>query len=181
MNLINCIIYLSLTGALGFVVGRISSRHHFNVDAFPYRSFRFEKDGTIYEALKIKSWQGKVPDMSRIVPGLIPSKSMHGKLSREKLEIMLQETCVAEFTHYLLCLSGLFGCLYFLKLKTAVIVYVLYLFTNVPCMIIQRYNRPRLKRVLADYTRREALPAAFAAEASVPLSVTDAEAGRRSV
>ena len=159
MPLINCIIYLCLTGALGFVVGRLSSRyHHFNPDAFPYRTFSFEKDGEIYEKLGIKSWQSKVPDMSRIVPSLIPSKNMSGTLSAKKLSVMLQETCVAEFVHYLLCFSGLYGCFHFLRPVSATVVYFLYLWTNVPCMIIQRYNRPRLKRVLNSCVRREALP-----------------------
>ncbi len=175
MPLVNCIIYLSLTGALGFVVGRLSSRyHHFNPDAFPYRTFSFEKDGEIYEKLGIKSWQGKVPDMSRIVPSLIPSKNMSGTLSAKKLSIMLQETCVAEFVHYLLCLSGLYGCFHFLRPAAAVIVYILYLFTNVPCMIIQRYNRPRLKRVLQSCVRRETLPA-YSASPSLG-TISDSEA-----
>lgn len=160
MPLVNCIVYLCLTGAIGFVVGRLLSRYrHFNPEAFPYRPFAFEKDGVAYEKLGIKSWQSKVPDMSRIVPSLIPSKNMHGTVSAEKVEIMLHETCVAEYVHYLLCLSGLYGCFHFLQPVAASALYVLYLFTNIPCMMIQRYNRPRLMRVYKSVKRREVLTA----------------------
>lgn len=176
MNFFNCVIYLSLTSFLGFIVGRFLARYPLNADAFPYRSFKFEKDGLIYEKIKIKSWQSKVPDMSRIVPSLVPSKNMEGHLDAKKLEIMLRETCVAELTHYLLCLSGMYGCFHFLHGKAASIVYLLYLLMNVPCMVIQRYNRPRLKRVLAGFARHdELLHAAHQSTASIYSSANDAE------
>lgn len=189
MEFFNCVIYLSLTSFLGFVVGRFLARYPFNSDAFPYRAFKFEKDGLIYEKFKIKSWQSKVPDMSRIVPSLVPSKSMDGPLDAKKLEIMLRETCVAELTHYLLCLSGMYGCYHFLHGNTATFVYLLYLLLNVPCMMIQRYNRPRLKRVLAGFTRHDELLHA-ARQNVIPLyssandsdfSNSDMETSRRSI
>ena len=64
---------------------------------------------------------------------------------------MICETCIAELIHALLCLSGL----YCLKLWPgaggiiAAIVYIL-LF-NLPFILIQRYNRPRLIRLQQRY------------------------------
>ena len=158
MPLVNCILYLSLTGALGFVVGRLSSRYHyFNPDAFPYHTFSFEKDGEIYEKLGIKSWQGKVPDMSRIVPSLIPSKNMNGTLSAKKLSIMLQETCVAEFIHVLLSILG-FGAVFIVGGAWGWIISIVYFLAgNLPYIIIQRYNRPRLLRLEDGMKKQEGL------------------------
>ena len=45
-------------------------------DQFPFRPFAFEKNGRFYHCLHIRLWQGRVPDMSRILPALIPQKKL---------------------------------------------------------------------------------------------------------
>ena len=103
---LNCVLYLAVTGFAFFLVGRIVPKNHFQADRFPFRSFRFEKEGRIYDALHIKKWKEGVPDMSVILPALIPSKRLPKVLTSAQLVSMIQETCVAEWTHDLLCLTG---------------------------------------------------------------------------
>lgn len=146
MGFAKCFLYLFLLGAVSFFTGRLLPKRWFRADRFPYRSFRFEKNGRIYEKLHIRKWQNKVPDMSRIFPKMTPAKRLEGDLQHH-LPRMLQETCVAELIHCLNCVAGLY-CLKLYPGIGGVIVVLLYVFVfNLPFVLIQRYNRPRLIRL----------------------------------
>lgn len=163
MGLLHCLLYIAAMGVTSFLLGRLLPKKWFDSRAFPYASFPFEKKGKIYEKLKIKKWQNKLPDMSRILPGLIPAKRISARPNAETLQQMLQETCVAEFTHFLLCIGGMY-CLRLWQGPGGVIVAVLNaLIGNIPFILIQRYNRPRLQKLLdrfcsapnAEHERRQ--------------------------
>ena len=148
---LSCALYLAVIGILGFFLGRILSKNRFCTDRFPFRSLPFEQDGRIYEKLKIRAWQIRVPDMSRILPALMPPKQFRGE--RERLPEMIRETCVAELTHELLSMLGLL-CLAIWPGAGGVIVTLVYiLIGNLPFILIQRFNRPRLLRLLARTSR----------------------------
>lgn len=146
---LRCVLYLAALGILSFVLGRLAPKSWFHPDRFPYRTLPFEKGGALYHRLGIRKWQARVPDMSRILPGVMPRKAMTGRPSAAELERMLQETCVAELTHGLLCLAGL-GCLWLWPGWGGTIITIVYFLGNLPFVLIQRYNRPRLMRL---YTR----------------------------
>lgn len=142
----SCFWYLIATGAISFLIGRIIPKGWFRADAFPYRAYDFEKNGKLYESLNIRHWQNRLPDMSRILPGWMPAKNMAGDY-KARLPQMLQETCVAELIHTLLCISGLY-CLKLWPGAGGVLTVILYItFFNLPYILIQRYNRPRLLRL----------------------------------
>lgn len=140
------VLYLAATGAASFFLGRIVPEALVRPDRFPYKSYRFEKNGDFYKKLNIQHWQNKVPDMSRILPFMMPAKKL-GSDYRERLPEMIRETCVAELIHALLCVTGLYA----IKLCpgwVGVTVYILYVVIfNLPFILIQRYNRPRLQRL----------------------------------
>ena len=66
---------------------------------------------------------------------------------------MIQETCVAELVHGLLCLSGL-ACLKLWPGMGGAIITLLNLVVNLAYVAIQRYNRPRLLRLLRNTEKR---------------------------
>ena len=68
MKFLHCALYLAVTGIIAFLVGRIVPKSWFQEDRFPYRSYPVEQK--LYRALRVKKWQSKVPDMSRIFPFL---------------------------------------------------------------------------------------------------------------
>ncbi len=150
MSYFRCFLYFMFTGFIAFCVGRAVPKHKIDPHAFPFYSFGFEKDGKIYEALSIKSWQNHLPDMSKILPGSMPKKKLTSKISSENLSIMIRETCVSEFTHYALLVTGL-GCFKYFESSEALFVYLFYAAINIAYSLIQRYNRPRLIRVLEKY------------------------------
>lgn len=145
-NFWKCFWYLAITGIIAFFVGRILPKKWFRPDLFPYRSWTFEKEGRIYDNLKIRRWQNKVPDMSKILPKLMPAKNLSGNY-RERMPRMLQETCVAELIHSLLCVTGLY-CLKLWPGVGGIVIVILYIVIfNLPFILIQRYNRPRLMKI----------------------------------
>ena len=154
MGLLRCAAYYALTGFMLFLLGRFIPKKHFDPDRFPYRSFDFEKDGAIYEKLGVKSWQSKLPDMSKIFTRSMPAKNLASHPDSAKVRIMLTETCVAEFIHIVLMFFGL-GSFRFFKAKAALFVYFIFFSVNLPFIIVQRYNRPRLKHLLENCKRRE--------------------------
>lgn len=150
-NFLLCLIYAATLGLVSFLLGRELPKSWLHPDQFPFRTYAWEEN--LWKALKIRSWQAKVPDMSKVFPKLMPAKALTQKTAQD-LPLMIQETCVAELTHGLLCLAGLF----LLKLWPGVggiLLTVIYIvFGNLPFLLIQRYNRPRLQRLLEKQSRR---------------------------
>lgn len=144
-----CLVYLAAIGAVFFYIGRLLPGNWFHGDRFPFRCFAFERDGRVYEKLGIRRWKDKVPDMSRILPRVMLPKRLGWGVQPERVERMIQETCIAEFVHMILFVLG-FGCVLLWDGPGGWMVAVVYnLLGNVPFILIQRYNRPRLQHLMA--------------------------------
>ena len=152
MKFFRCFLYLFGLGVFSFLAGRITPKSCFDSKKFPYQSFRFEKNGAIYESLSIRKWQKKVPDMSKWFPRLIPKKQLPSD-PFAALPSMITETCIAEITHVFLAVAALY-CLALWPGLGGVIVTLLYEIFNLPYILIQRYNRPRLLALAERYERR---------------------------
>jgi len=149
-----CFWYLSITGLVSFFIGRILPKKWFQAQAFPYHSYSFEKNGSIYEKLYIQKWQNKVPDMSKFFPRFMPAKNLATN-DLKCLPRMIQETCVAEFIHLVLCATGLY-CIELWPGMGGIIVSIVHIILfNVPFILIQRYNRPRLIKLQKMYERKQ--------------------------
>lgn len=101
----------------------------------------------MYEAFKIKSWKTRLPDVSRVIKQMMP-KQITARPDRETLEKLLAETCVAELIHGLLMVFG-WGCAFVWRGAGGVTVSLIYMVGNLPFIMIQRYNRPRHRALLA--------------------------------
>lgn len=146
-----CVLYAAVLGVLSFMLGRIVPKTWFKSDKFPYRVKDGEKK--VFDFLKVKKWQAKVPDMSRIFSRIMPEKRITADTLRD-VPRMLQETCVAEFTHAALSICGL-GMLFIWPGVGGVVAALVYILVgNLPFVIIQRYNRPRLQK-LYDMQQRK--------------------------
>ena len=146
MRLIKCTLYLMCAGVVGFFMGRLFSLCRLKPDKGLFRCFDFEKNGMLYEKLNIRKWQAKVPDMSKILPFLMPPKNLTGNYE-QRLPTMIHETCVAELTHVVVSILGL-HCLRIWPSAGGIAVTAIFIvFLNVPYILIQRYNRPRLIRL----------------------------------
>lgn len=153
-GLLRCFFYLAVIGVMFFLLGRIIPQKWMFYDRFPYSPFPFEKNGKIYQTLRIHSWREKLPDMSKILPAMMPSKKLPKSATAEQLERMVRETCVAELVHNMLCVLG-FGCVFLWKGTGGWVLALLYMAGNIPFSIIQRYNRPKLVRIMRRLKTRE--------------------------
>lgn len=145
MGLFRCAAYLAAAGAVSFVLGRAVPSDWFREPRGPFRCFAFEREGRLYERTGVKRWQGMLPDMSRILPGALPPKRI-GPSGARDLSEMVRETCVAELAHWALCLAGV-PCLWLWAGPGGAVVLAAYVAGNLPFILAQRYNRPRLVRL----------------------------------
>lgn len=137
-----CALYLAVLGVAAHPLGQALPRKWFCAEKAPWRSASWEKGGRIYLKLGIRKWKDHLPDMSRLMPDMV-RKDLGSDPA-----VLVQETCVAECVHFCLgllslgafalCRSGWMVCI--------VAVYIL--LGNLPFQIIQRYNRPRLLRLM---------------------------------
>lgn len=139
--------------AWSVVVGYLASRipadrlHH---DGFLTRLRSWERDGRVYEQLAIRSWKDRLPEAGGTFGDGMPKSRLPGR-STDDLHRFMAEARRAELVHWAIPLllpvlalwnpPGLFA---------AMVVFAVV--ANVPCLIIQRYNRARIARILA---RRE--------------------------
>lgn len=154
MELLKCAVYCAIAGTVGFFFGRLISKCPLKPEKGIFQCFGFEKDGALYEKLNIRKWQARVPDMSKVFSKMMPPKNLSGNYA-DRLPTMIRETCVAEVTHIAVSILGL-PCLWIwpgLGGVTVTAVFVLLL--NVPYILIQRYNRPRLIRLQKKLQARE--------------------------
>ena len=150
--MIHCVIYLAIVGILAFFIGRMLPRTWFHADTFPFRAFAFEKNGRFYDRFHISHWKDILPDMSRVFPSLIMPKKVTRRMSASEVKQLIQETCVAEFVHMILIPIG-FTCRTVCTGSASLILSILFALGNVPFILIQRYNRPRLLRLYAILNR----------------------------
>ncbi|MBQ6540832.1 MAG: glycosyl-4,4'-diaponeurosporenoate acyltransferase [Oscillospiraceae bacterium] len=147
MRLLGCIVYIAVLGLGSHYLGEALPRDRFDPGSFPYSEFWWEKSGRVYKLLRVKKWKNKMPDASRYFKDMVP-KRIIGMTSSENIEVLVKETCVAEFTHYLLCvLSG--GVCFIWKDGGGAVIWIISIVCNLVFVIIQRYNRPHLIK-LAD-------------------------------
>lgn len=150
MGFLYCIIYLAVMGLTVFIIGRIFPRKWIKENAFPFRSFSFEKNGKIYEKTGIRKWKPYWPDASVLLHRFFPKRYPKKRLDEadaDKIPVLIKESCVAESTHVICGLLGFF-CIRIWKRTGGVVVSVVWFMINIPPIIIQRYTRPRLIRAL---------------------------------
>ena len=128
---------------------------HFARDSFLYKTRRWEKCGDVYDTVfKVRRWKGLLPDGGALLKGGYSKKHVDAS-SPESLEEFVLESRRGELAHWLAIPPFLVFVLF-----TPPLVFVLLLVyamaVNLPCVIAQRYNRPRTAKTLEGLKRREA-------------------------
>jgi len=150
--LLDIIVWLIIHLNLGYFSSRIPLEW-LNPNQLLFHSFSWEKGGTLYQRIfHVRSWKHLIPDGSRLHPGAFSIKNLQA-YTPAYLERWLKESARAEVCHWLMILPGF---LFFLW--NGVIfgwIMVAYAFLNnlVP-IILQRYNRPRIRELLAHLERK---------------------------
>lgn len=146
-------LYVAVCGVLAHVIGESVPRSWFRANQFPYAAWKWERNGEIYDKIHIRAWKDKMPDMSRVLPKMVP-KRFEKFPTAEGVRRLIAETCVAEATHVILCLVAPVIWLFW-KNWIGVVLSGVVIFCNVPFILIQRYNRPCLEALCDKLIARE--------------------------
>jgi glycosyl-4,4'-diaponeurosporenoate acyltransferase len=138
------------------VAGVLSRLHHesFVPDTWLFKERNWEKQTRFYEHFfKIKKWKGWLPDGAEVSRKAFKKKHLQTADSAY-IRIFILETCRAEILHWIIFL---FGFIFFIwnPWYVGIIMIVYACITNLPCVLTQRYNRIRLKRLLLVRLTRE--------------------------
>lgn len=124
----------------------------FNTESFLFKCRKWESDGKFYtKVLKIRKWKRLLPDGAKLFKAGFEKGELKTK-DPEYIEAFIKETCRAEFVHWLQILPfWIFGLWVPPFVIWIMLAYALVL--NIPCIIAQRYNRPRLKKLYQRLTQ----------------------------
>ena len=144
---------VAVVGVLMHFFGEALPRDRMHWDRFPYREYDWEKSGAIYSKMGIRHWKDRMPDKSKVIKSTV-RKQVGKDYSADHLLRLVQETCVAELVHWILVAVSP---VLLVTMEGALSVWatVLYGLSNLPFIMIQRYNRPRLVRLYQHARRRE--------------------------
>lgn len=152
-DLLTGIKFTIIAGVAAHVLGLIIPIDRFDIDSFPFYSFKWERNGAVYKKFRISSWMAKLPDMSKIIPYMF-KKELGNELSPEHILRYIRETCLAELVHIILILASplLFAAVGGIRGFAFMLIYSV---CNLPFIMIQRYNRPKLKRLYMRQMKKE--------------------------
>lgn len=151
--LIDILAWFCFHMAISLLMLKVPDSYYQNTKRW-FLSFNFERQGEIWDDLfNVRQWKDSLPDSSAFLKNAYNKKQLPSTRTQQ-LEKFIIETKRAEHTHWL---SILPAPLFFLWNPVwAGWIMILYsLLANLPFILIQRYNRPRLERVAQIQKRRE--------------------------
>jgi glycosyl-4,4'-diaponeurosporenoate acyltransferase len=114
---------------------------------FMFKIYKFEASGLIYEKLfLVNKWKNKLPDGSKVLKEGF-SKNKVDKMSLDYFKKFLIEVNRAELSHWLQMLPAPLFFLFNLPIIGYLMIVYAALF-NLPFIIAQRYNRPKIIRII---------------------------------
>jgi glycosyl-4,4'-diaponeurosporenoate acyltransferase len=147
MLLLDFLGWLVINLAVAGVVSRFSPQS-FDPKTWLFKERNWEKKSKLYEDLfNIKKWKGWLPDGAEVSRKSFKKKHLQTADSAY-IWMFILETCRAEILHWIIFL---FGFIFFIwnPWYVGIIMIVYASISNLPCILTQRYNRIRLKRLLA--------------------------------
>ena len=114
---------------------------------FMFKVYKFEASGLVYEKLfLVNKWKDKLPDGTKILKKGF-SKNRVNKMSLDYFKKFLIEVNRAELSHWLQILPAPLFFLFNLEIVAYFMIIYAVLF-NLPFIIAQRYNRPKIIRII---------------------------------
>lgn len=136
-----------IIGVSSTIIGNFIPRTWVRCDRFPFKEYRFEKNGKLYDMFGIERWKGKLPDISEYIKSVFPKKVTGDLMKEGYFERFAKETCISELIHFvLICISPLY-LLFNWDIHWGIAVMFIDIMVNIPFIMVQRYNRPRLLRI----------------------------------
>lgn len=138
--------------ALGYLCSKIPT-NWLNPDYPFFQTFAWEKDGEIYQQFfHVRSWKRFIPNGSRIYRGAFSIKNLP-TMDLEYLERWLKESIRAEICHWAMIIPG-FGFFLWNSVSVGWGMVTYAFLNNIIPIIMQRFNRPRMRKLLAQYQKK---------------------------
>lgn len=142
---LDVLIWLIVQPLIAYCMTRLPSTS-LHPDAWLYRPRSWERDGDIYQTLlRIRRWKGWLPSGGVWFKGF----DMRSVDSRDAAYLYRWrvETCRAELAHWLqIAVAPLF--MLWNPPVAGIVIMIYALAANLPCLLVQRHNRPRLAHIL---------------------------------
>ena len=143
---LNFLLWFLIHLTSGYLGARLSDRFFIH-DTGLFKTRGWEQNGEVYQSLfRIKSWKRRLPDAGRFF-GQDAAKRILASTESAYLERFVLETRRAEWTHWMQ-LFPVFVFFLFNEWPIGMFMVVYACCVNLPCMMAQRYNRPRIQRIL---------------------------------
>ncbi|WP_368489700.1 glycosyltransferase [Clostridium sp. BJN0013] len=140
LSLLNTVWYLLLPG------------DKFHEDNCFFRERKWEEKGLFYQRVfKVKQWKDILPELGDFLPVTFKKKKIVS-FDKEYVKQFIAETCRAEICHWSIIFTVFLYFLYQANWINTVMLVVAVLI-NIPFIIIQRYNRPRMAAMMKRQDR----------------------------
>jgi len=137
-------------------IGYFSSRiplDHLDPNQWFFQTFKWENDGKIYQKLfHIRSWKHLIPNGSALYRDGYSIKNLSSR-DPEYLERWLKESVRSEICHWRMIIP----CIFFFLWNSVTMGWIMVayaLISNLVPIILQRYNRPRIRRLLDQVEKK---------------------------
>ncbi|MFW5775295.1 MAG: glycosyl-4,4'-diaponeurosporenoate acyltransferase [Chitinivibrionales bacterium] len=118
----------------------------FHPEGWLFRSRKWENNGQWYNRVGVSQWKNSLPDGATWLIGGFPKKRLRAE-APDYVQRFVRETCRGELVHWVvIALTPVF--LLWNSFSSFLIMIAYALISNMPCIIAQRYNRPRLQSLL---------------------------------
>ncbi len=147
-TLLLCFIVWPILQIVAAIVCLMIPNKSYSMDSIIFRSYDFEKEGKFYDRIfRVSRWKHLLPDGEIIWNKNGFNKKHLENFSNENLERFLIESARGELTHWLAIIPfWIFG--FFTPSNVIWLMLIYALAVNFPCIITQRYNRPRVQKLL---------------------------------
>ena len=146
-------LYVLGIGILAHFFGEALPRNYCCEKGF-FSCHAWEDEGNFYDhVFHVKKWKDHSFDLSKAF-GDVQTKKPGMQRDPEVYQMILQETCAAEITHWMLILFSPLMLLIVTKTGRFLLL-ICYITANLGDIIIQRYNRPRMFKVYQKLVKRQ--------------------------
>jgi len=128
----------------GFLMQKVPVTR-FSYTKRPFRPGKWERCGDTYKKIGIRRWKALMPEAGGVFDGFGKRQARHRDSAH--LDTFARETCRAEVVHYII-MAALPPFAIWNPPSAMLIMLPVVIAGNLPCIVIQRYNRPRLVRLI---------------------------------
>lgn len=148
------ILLFAILSMVNTAISLILPENLFNPSKWMFRERKWENGGTVYQKLfNIKKWKDRLPELGDFVGRIFPKKKLPS-FNVEYLKKYIIESCRSEMCHWMIVLSVIvFSSLFNEEMENFMLILAVIL--NVPYIMIQRFNRPRIINAMQKTLKRQ--------------------------